>query len=364
MQTVHHQANNIAPDNDGEAHDRFALYNDRSDDDDSAQSDEDDGGDDDDDDRVDARAAQPRHHISNVILSWADFSRRVRRHIGIRFQLTDDKLQRAALFLNDIGEIIFDPHSPLGNIVIANPRWVCAEFFGWLFAPEFMLTAHKRDVWSQLQRLAALGPVPIAVVDHLGCFSLFGLDIGLSLLAYFEVAHQVTVDGGECLLFPSLLRITDHCDQQLSHIRLRFQPIDPGDIIMPGVFPHVQVRALRMFSLQTTVWQGGLRLINEPISVTVRLSERDRFIEIAVNVWSEKSSELVPVFSGMVLSAFRKMSPGARVELTVLEDTPEDVHWEDYTGANAMTHLASGSDSALPGPVLRALYEIQSMHVL
>ena len=66
----------------------------------------------------------------------------------------------------------------------------------------------------------------------------------------------------------------------------------------------------------------------------------------------------------MVFSALRKMSPGARIELTVLEDTPEDLHWEDYTGANAMTHLASGSDSALPGPVLRALDEIQSMHVL
>jgi hypothetical protein len=281
--------------------------------------------DDDDDD------AKQDDHVLVVIMQWSDFVRTVRRHVGILYQLTNERLLLAARFLHFIGEIIFDESSVLGNVVVFNPQWVCSELFGWMMAPELILQAHRQAAWSQFKSTSALGSIATAAIADLGVFESIGLEEALSLLKYFEVAYHLPESNS--YVIPALLAVNPPQLDQAMQTALSFRIACESDLdmITPGVFPQLQVRSARAeSSASIQLWQHGLRvthlqgasglmcscfLLSEDASaITIQVLRQ----ESADNAPPSKDErELLIAALAQVRGVFHRMCPGSRFSCTL-----------------------------------------------
>lgn len=257
-------------------------------------------------------------YSSMPALPWVAILEKARQFIN---PLISEKAMREALLvLHDMGEVVYNSHGPLSNIVIINPMWLGLRVFGPALSPENSIIPQLKSVTgyinlSMLQR----------VYPELESTSV------VNLFEHFQLCTPVD-DNRFSFLFPCLIKMEpihglwERDPNFTVYAGMRVTCQRTCDIFSPSVFPRIQIRARRAFShdiedQELTMWKGGLKCCRGEVEVMLRYPELSKCIEIVVRGTEETRLEcytLVQQFYAIVTDTVSVVNPSTAFMTEVL----------------------------------------------
>ncbi|XP_033641726.1 death-associated protein kinase 1-like isoform X2 [Asterias rubens] len=250
------------------------------------------------------------------VISWTQFCCKVKTVN----RSADDSLHRtAAVFLTAMSEIYYKKQCDEMDWVVLEPRWLCYDIIGRLFAGD--------DFPSNISRLDNKQLYSISDIRGL-LQDLADADILMDLLQHLELVFRY--DDTRYIIPARLPMDLDPVvwskDPRFTeYYGRRIECKDDTDIFSPDVFPCLQVRIMRCFcDLQSGVCISRHSLkFSRDIEGLVQLTSYQRAIHICVRGRSGKVDRSacytqLEYVLGMVLSEIEHRSPGTAINICYL----------------------------------------------
>ena len=254
--------------------------------------------------------------------------------IGVMSNVSKDSsmLKLAMKHLHKIGEVFYDDHGSLGEIVIIDLPWLCHEVLGWLFCPVEMLTAHNMARMVRFRSLAESGPVYKADIPVVNLFENTQIET-IDVIEAFDLCASIMDGEQKVYIFPTLLKSTPPDDMWQPrpdyevNIGLRFTCSSEATMIPPGYFGRLQIMCLRDFEILASliaarsIWSNSMIFSYAGVDVRIWLSENHRSIYVNVRGKSEGKRTCRKVLHCVVaaVDSCLSQSPGLMINVGFCE---------------------------------------------